>query len=129
MRTLFVALAGFVLMGTAAPPPQTATPNVVEVRLQNYEFTPSTVRLAVGQEQVLRLIDVHGSHSFSAPELFAASRIDPASADRVRDGKVELREGDTVEIRLTPLTAGTYTVHCTHMFHSASGMRGQAIVG
>jgi plastocyanin len=129
MRALLIALSGLVLTGTAAPPPQASGPPVVEVRMENYSFTPAAMHLAVGREQILRLVDVHGSHSFSAPELFAASRIDAGSADKIRDGKVELREGDTVDIRLTPTTAGTYPVRCTHMFHSASGMKGEAIVG
>lgn len=129
MRTLIVALAGLALMGTAAPTPSPQSPPVVEVKLENYSFTPSSVHLAVGQEQVLRLVDVHGSHSFSAPEFFAAARIDPASAAHVRSGKVELDDGETVDIRLTPQAAGTFPVHCSHMFHSAQGMKGEVVVG
>jgi hypothetical protein len=46
-----------------------------------------------------------------SPALFAASRIDARSADRVRRGTVEVREEDIIEIRLTPLTAGTHPLH------------------
>ncbi len=106
-----------------------AAPPVIEVRLSSYAFAPSTLHLHVGQLQVLRLVGERGSHNFSAPALFAASRIEPASARAARGGTIELREGDVVEIRLTPLTAGTYAVRCTHLFHAAQGMKGEAIVG
>lgn len=105
-----------------------AAPPVVEVRLSSYDFTPSTIHLHVGQLQVLRLVGESGSHNFSAPALFAASRIDPASVRAAHGGTIELREGDVVEIRMTPLTAGTWPVRCTHLFHAAQGMKGEAIV-
>ena len=50
-------------------------------------------------------------------------------ASRVRRGTVEVREEDVIDIRLTPLTAGTYPVRCTHLLHTAYGMKGEAIVG
>lgn len=128
MRGLGVLMIGLTLTGPSIAAPQAAAP-VVEVRLSSYAFTPDTVRLRVGQEQVLRLIGARGSHNFSAPALFAASRIDARSAGRVRHGTVEVREGDTIDIHLTPLTAGTYPVRCTHLLHTAYGMKGEAIVG
>lgn len=122
-----LAVFGLTFLPAAAGAAQ-APPPVVEVRLSSFEFAPSTIRLHVGQLQVLRLVDDRGSHSFSAPALFAASRIDAASAARVRRGTIEMRAGDVVEIRLTPMTAGTYPVRCTHLLHSAYGMKGEAIV-
>ena len=122
------AVLGLASLPAAAAVVQAAPP-VVEVRLSSYDFTPSTIHLQVGQLQVLRLVGENGSHNFSAPALFAASRIDPASARAAHGGTIELREGDVVEIRLTPLTAGTWPVRCTHLFHTAYGMKGEAIVG
>lgn len=128
MRGLGVLLMGLALTGPSVASPQAATP-VVEVRLSSYEFTPETVRLRVGQEQILRLVGARGSHNFSAPGLFAASRIDARSTGRVRHGTVEVREEDVIDIRLTPVTAGTYPIRCTHLLHTAYGMKGEAIVG
>lgn len=112
----------------AAGAVQTAPP-VVEVRLSSYDFAPSTLHLHLGQPLVLRLVGERGSHNFSAPGLFAASRIDPASVRAAHGGTIELRQGDVVEIRLTPLTAGTFPIRCTHLFHTGYGMKGEAIVG
>lgn len=128
MRGFGILLAGLVLTGPSVAAPQAATP-VVEVRLSSYAFTPGTVRLRVGQEQVLRLVGARGSHNFSAPGLFAASRIDPRSAARIHHGTVEVREEESIDIRLTPLTPGTYPVRCTHLLHTAYGMKGEAIIG
>lgn len=128
MRGLGVLLIGLTLTGPSVAAPQAATP-VVEVRLTSYAFTPETVRLRVGQEQILRLVGAGGSHNFSAPALFAASRIDARSAGVVRRGTIEVRGEDVIDIRLTPLTAGTYPIRCTHLLHTAYGMKGEAIVG
>lgn len=129
MRGLGVVLLGLALTGPSAAASQALPTPVVEVRLSSFEFTPATVQLRVGEEHILRLIGTGGSHNFSAPGLFAASRIDPASAGRIRHGTIELREGDSVDIRLTPLTRGTYVIRCTHLLHTAYGMKGEAIVG
>lgn len=129
MRGLGLLLIGLTLTGPAVAGPQAAATPVAEVRLSSYAFTPDTVRLRLGQAQILRLVGARGSHNFSAPGLFAASRVDPASAGLVRRGTVEVREGDVIDIRLTPLTAGTYPVRCTHLLHTAQGMKGEAIVG
>lgn len=129
MRGLGVLLIGLTLTAPSVASPQAGATPVVEVRLSSYAFTPDTMRLQVGQEQILRLVGARGSHNFSAPALFAASRIDARSASRVRRGTVEVREEDVIDIRLTPLTAGTYPVRCTHLLHTAYGMKGQAIVG
>lgn len=125
---LMVAPAVAALTLTAAfSPPQEASPAVIEIQLKNYEFVPSALRLKRGVPVVLRLVETRGSHSFSAPELFAASTLDPATAQLVRNGKVEVGEGG-VELRLIPNTPGTYAFHCTHFMHSAFGMKGTAVV-
>ncbi|MGO4409726.1 MULTISPECIES: cupredoxin domain-containing protein [unclassified Brevundimonas] len=124
--TIAAAATALTLTAAYSPAPQ-AGPSVIEVQLKNYQFVPSTLHLQRGVPVVLRLIDARGSHSFSAPELFAASTLDPATAQLVRNGKVEVGEGG-VELRLTPNTPGTYAFHCTHFMHSAFGMKGTAVV-
>lgn len=114
-------------LGAAFSPPQQASPSVIEVQLKDYAFVPSALRMQRGVPVVLRLVETAGSHSFSAPELFAASTLDPATAQLVHDGKVEVGEGG-VELRFTPNTPGTYAFHCTHFMHSSFGMKGTAVV-
>lgn len=127
LRTgLTIAAAALLLASTPSSAQQTG-PAVVELQLKNYAFTPSTVHLRRGVPVVLRLVDASGSHSFSAPELFAASTLDPATAALIRNGKVEVPP-DGVELRLTPNTPGSYVFRCTHFMHSAFGMKGTAIV-
>ena len=122
-----VAAAAALAVSTAFSPAQQAAPSVIEVQLKNYEFVPSTLHLQRGVPVVLRLVEASGSHSFSAPELFAASTLDPTTAAMIHDDKVEVGEGG-VELRLTPNTPGTYAFHCTHFMHSAFGMKGTAVV-
>lgn len=124
--TIAAAVAALTF-GAAFSSPQQASPTAIEVQLKNYAFEPSTLRLQRGVPVVLKLVETAGSHSFSAPELFAASTLDPATAQLVHDGKVEVGEGG-VELRFTPNTPGTYAFHCTHFMHSSFGMKGTAVV-
>lgn len=124
---LTIVAAALIFASTPSLAQETG-PTVVEVRLKNFAFTPSTLHLRPGVPVVLRLVDTSGSHSFSAPELFAASTLDPATVALIRDGKVEVPEGG-VELHLTPNTPGEYAFHCTHLMHSAFGMKGTIIVG
>ena len=114
-------------LGAGFAPPQQANPSVIEVQLKNYEFVPSTLRLQRGVPVVLRLVETAGSHSFAVPELFAASTLDPATAQLVHNGKVEVGEGGA-ELRLTPNTPGAYPFHCSHFMHTLFGMKGTAVV-
>lgn len=124
--TIAAAVAALTLT-TAFSTPQESSPSVIEIQLKNYEFTPSSLRLQHGVPVVLRLVETAGSHSFSAPELLAASTLDPATAAIVHNGTVQVGEGG-VELRFTPNTPGTYAFHCSHFMHSAFGMKGTAVV-
>lgn len=124
---IIAAVVAALTLGAGFTSPQQANPQVIEVQLKNYEFVPSTLRLQRGVPVVLRLVETAGSHSFAAPELFAASTLDPATAQLVHNGKVEVGEGG-VELRLTPNAPGTYAFHCTHFMHSSFGMKGTAVV-
>lgn len=104
---------------------QAPAPRTVPVELANFSFTPETLRLHAGETIDLRLTDTAGGgHDFAAPEFFAAARIDPADAAKVRQGKVEVHGGETVDVRLTVPAAGHYELHCSHPLHAAFGMRG-----
>ncbi|HEX8364726.1 MAG TPA: cupredoxin domain-containing protein [Allosphingosinicella sp.] len=125
MRNLVILIAAAAASPASAQPPQAAT---VTVRLSNFDFTPATIRLPAGRPIVLRLVNTaSGGHDFSSPAFFAAARIDPASAGRVRRGGIEVRGRSSVELRLVP-AAGRYRLRCTHLFHSTFGMTGAIVV-
>ena len=125
MRNLVILLAAAAAVPAASQPPQAAS---VTVRLTSFDFTPSTIRLAAGRPIVLHLVNAaSGGHDFSAPAFFAAARIDPASAGRIRRGGVEVRGRSSVELRLVP-AAGRYRLRCTHFLHSTFGMTGEIVV-
>jgi len=129
LKTMFFAsaLAGLPLpQARAQQPADPAQP--VEIALSNFDFTPKDLHLRQGQAYRLRFVNRgSGGHNFSAPDFFAAARIDPADAAAVAKGSVELAKGEAREVRLTP-AAGTYKVKCTHFMHSAFGMKGSITV-
>jgi plastocyanin len=120
------ALLALLLLAPAATAAQEAPrPLVVEVRLSNFDFSPSAIALPAGRPVVLRLVNSGGGgHNFSAPQFFAAAT---NVSGPVRRGAVEVPGRQTVEIRLTP-ARGTYRLKCTHTLHSAFGMNGEISV-
>ncbi len=122
MRAAFFAL----LLTPAALPAQPAdTPIVIEVRLSNFDFSPSAIALPAGRPVVLRLVNAGGGgHNFSAPEFFAAAR---NVSGPVRRGAVEVPGRRSIDVRLTP-ARGSYRLKCTHTLHSTFGMNGRITV-
>lgn len=122
-RTAFALLAAI-----SVTPAVAAAPAVTSVNLANFSFAPATIQLQAGVPTVLRLHNVSGGgHSFTAPQFFAAARIQPQSAALVQKGKVEVPGGATVDIALTP-AAGQYPLKCSHAFHAGFGMKGTIVV-
>ena len=118
----------FAFLAAISLTPAAAAPAVTSVNLANFSFTPMTIRLQAGVPTVLRLRNASsGGHSFTAPQFFAASRIQPQSAALVQKGKVEIPGGATVDIALIP-AAGQYPLKCSHPFHAAFGMKGAIVV-
>lgn len=100
----------------------------VTVTLSSFSFEPSTIHLHAGQPVILHLVnDAGGGHNFSAPEFFAASELRPQDRGLLSKGAVELSGHGTREIGLVP-RPGTYKLRCTHMMHTAFGMKGQIVV-
>jgi plastocyanin len=105
-----------------------AQPAVMTVALSNFSFSPNAIQLRAGVPTTLRLQNAsRGGHNFSAPQFFAAAKIDPKSASYVRNGTVEVPGHGTVNINLVPAT-GRYSLRCTHTLHSAFGMKGSIVV-
>jgi len=116
----FIAFASFVAVAAMA---EAATP-VATVELSNFKFSPAIIQLHAGTPVVLHLANTgSGSHNFTAPQFFAAARLDPQAAALVHDGKVEVRGHSAVDLPLVP-AAGQYRLKCTHTLHSAFGMTG-----
>jgi plastocyanin len=138
MRSRFATI-GTLLLGTLcvgpggpgaahAQAPAEAAPVRVAVALSNFAFAPGEVRIPAGRPVALVLTnDGSGGHDFAAPEFFAAARVDPADAARLRRGRVEVPKGQTVTLRLVA-APGRYALKCTHFLHAGFGMTGSIIV-
>jgi plastocyanin len=126
MRAPLFALL-FALSATAAAQPA-ATPDgvpIVRVELSTFDFTPATIRLRAGQPVILRLFNRGDrDHNFQAPLFFLqATNV----SGPVRNGKVEVPGGQTIDVRLTP-RRGTFRLKCGHTMHATMGMEGDIVV-
>jgi len=122
-----LALLAATLMSLNAVRAETAGP--LTVSLTDYAFTPSMLALKAGLTYHLHLVNAGTKdHDFSAPEFFAASQVAPDDAAKVRKGTVAIDRGQALDIAVTPLKAGAYTLTCTHFMHSMLGMKGTITV-
>lgn len=123
MRPAFIAL--LLVLPLPALAQDSPEPRTVEVRLSSFSFEPRALALTAGRPIVLHLVNTSGGgHNFSAPQFFAASA---GVSGPVVEGEVEVPGNQSVDIRLTPLR-GSYRLRCTHMMHTAFGMRGTITV-
>ena len=105
-----------------------AAPPVTTVELSNFKFVPANVQLPAGVPVVLHLNNVAGGgHNFSAPEFFAAAKLDAQSAALVHNGKVEVPSHGSVDLTLVP-AEGQFPLKCTHTLHPSFGMKGTITV-
>lgn len=119
MRT-FIPLAFVALVPAVA----IAQNPVATVKMSNFKFAPTNVRLRAGVPVTLHLANAAGGgHNFSAPAFFAAAKLDPAAAALVHDGKVEVPAHSAVDLKVVP-AQGEYPLKCTHTLHSSFGMKG-----
>jgi plastocyanin len=119
------ALFALLLTPATLPAQPAEAPTVVEVRLSNFDFSPSAISLPAGRPVVLRLVNEGGGgHNFSAPEFFAAAG---NVSGPVRRGAIEVPGRQSIDVRLTPVR-GTYRLKCTHTLHSTFGMNGRITV-
>ena len=117
----FAVLLAFPSVASASPP-------VVSVEMSNFKFSPNNVELQAGVPVVLHLSNVAGGgHNFSAPEFFAAARLDAQSAALVQKGRVEVPSHGAVDISLVP-AEGEFSLKCTHTLHPSFGMKGTITV-
>ena len=125
-QTLAALTFGVLLLNDGAIA-QTSVP--INISLTNYAFTPSMLTLKVGATYRLHFSnDGSKGHNFNAPAFFAASQIAPADMSKLEDGSVELDNGQSADITVTPRRAGIYAVDCSHFLHRMLGMHGSIVV-
>ena len=128
MRPIHAAFAAGLIAccGSSHAVAQSAAQQRVE--LSNFDFTPHELHLRARQPVALVLVNgASGGHDFSAPEFFAAARIEPADAALVSEGEIDVPAKSMRTVHLVP-AAGTYKLTCTHTMHAMFGMRGSIVV-
>jgi plastocyanin len=101
---------------------------VIQVELSNFAFAPNIIHLMAGVPVQLHILNTTTSgHTFSSPEFIAASIIRSEDRPKVEKGAIEVKGFASIDVRLIP-RAGTYVLQCSHVLHSAYGMRGQIVV-
>jgi uncharacterized cupredoxin-like copper-binding protein len=130
MRWSLIAALTLILVGAAGPGALAQNaPQTVTVTLTSYDFAPGTIALKAGEPVTLHLVNSAGKdHNFSAPEFFAAASLAPADRAKVEDGAVEVEQGQSVDLTLTPAKPGSYKLECTHFLHATFGMTGRITV-
>lgn len=125
-----IALALLLPIGGASA--QTTAPTAtasIAITLTDYAFSPGALDLQQGIAYQMHFVNNGSkSHSFSAPEFFADSQIAPQDMSKVKNGTVELGNGQSADIAVTPGHPGTYAFVCTHFMHEMMGMHGEITV-
>ena len=108
-----ILLAGVCEIGLAIVPPAInlasaqeaanaaveSSPKVIEISAKKFEFTPSEITVKKGEPVILRLTSSDRVHGFMSKPL----KID-----------TDIAAGKTIDIAVTPDTAGDFTVICDH---------------
>jgi plastocyanin len=96
------------------PPGETT----VAVEASSFEFRPNAIRARAGETLLLRVKNTAGmEHNLTV--------LDPQG--KIVAG-VDLPAGQTTEVRLPPLAAGTYPFYCDKPLHPSFGMKGEITV-
>lgn len=113
------------LAASAAASAQTTSQTI---ELSNFRFTPNIIQLRAAAPARLHLQNASGGgHSFSAPEFFAAAKMDARSRAFIHSGMIDVPAHGAIDITLVP-AAGSYRLKCTHTLHAAFGMKGTIVV-
>lgn len=122
-----LALSGvFAVAGAALAQPAA---QVIKIDLSEYKYSPMEIDLKAGQPYVFHLTNSGSKgHDLSAKAFFATVTLAPGSAAKVKDGDVDLDEGESVDVTLVPQKPGAYEMHCSHFMHAMLGMKGRIVV-
>lgn len=79
----------------------------IDVTMTNFAFTPDSFDLNVGVPYRIHFVNNGSSdHNFTSPEFFAHADIMPDDAGKLHDGRIEVPEGETVDVRVIPEMPG-----------------------
>jgi plastocyanin len=122
---IFLVLTATTAIAADAP----ANRQDIQITLSNFNFAPNMLRLQRNMSYAIHLTNsASGGHSFSAPGLFAAVAVAPEDRAKIVNGKIEIPAGQTVDVTVTPMSAGSYPIICTHFLHQTFGMKGEAVI-
>jgi cytochrome c oxidase subunit 2 len=107
-----LAAAAISANAQAAPPAGSAA-RVIEISAKRFEFTPNTITLKRGETVLLRLKSQDVTHGFYSKQLKVDELIEP---------------GKVVEVKVTPQTAGTFTIICDHFCGSGHGNMKMSVI-
>jgi uncharacterized cupredoxin-like copper-binding protein len=119
------------------PPPETgidwSSAQPVEIRLDEYAFTPNRITLRVGQPVLLRLVNTGArAHDFTAPGFFTTVATRPGDLAgetlRAARGSIDVPARGTREVAFVPISPGTWDLDCDKPFHGMFGMTGEITV-
>jgi len=122
-----LVLSGLFAVSSAALAQPAA--KVINIDLSEYKYSPMEIDLKAGQPYVFHLTNSGSKdHDLSAKAFFATVALAPGSAAKVKNGDVDLDEGESVDVSLVPQKRGAFEMHCTQFMHSMLGMKGQIVV-
>ncbi|KEQ51520.1 plastocyanin/azurin family copper-binding protein [Sphingobium chlorophenolicum] len=124
-----IALTALPLTGAGQETDAWTDARPLTLQLSSFKFEPSDILLDHGVAYDLHFVNASsGGHDFTAKAFFAEARIRPNDQAKIRDGRVEVGGGESVDVHLIASTPGSYKVRCTHFMHGALGMTGQIVV-
>ena len=115
--------------GAAQSGAEWGSARALTLQLSSFKFEPSEISMEHGVAYDLRLVNLSsGGHDFASKAFFAGAQVRPDDMAKVRDGRIEVGGGESVEVHLIAPAPGTYKIRCTHFMHSVFGMTGRIIV-
>jgi len=103
---------------------EAAYTKIIEVTLGDYRYMPDNIQLIVDQPVVLHLINVdsYTPHNFTLQDASDGLDVD-----------IDIPAGQSVNVHLMPLVAGSHTFYCKNKFlfmdsHREKGMQGTLTV-
>ncbi len=112
------------LMLTFAAPALATEPQVIEVKLDSYSFTPDRIVVKANQPVTLKVSNL---------ATFIPHNIVIKAPEAGIDVKLDLRAGKSGEVSFTPTRAGSYEIICDKeppigKTHKEKGMHGMLVV-
>ena len=86
---------------------------VIEITAKRFEFTPNVINLKRGEPVILRVKSADVTHGFFSRQLKIDELIEP---------------GKTVDVKITPATAGIFTLICDHFCGSGHANMKMSII-